>query len=245
MPKILILGMSHVEAIAAALTPAEAAQVHHVNLRNVEAPFDRKDTRFRGVEGTWPGPDLVLLTVAGNFHNIFCLMEDSAKFRLGDPVSGSVPAATPDRPFVPRDLLRAHFDQRLEIAWTMQRAIHAHYPSARFAHLSAPPPVATLPALTEADRAEGGRKVMFHYLPFDAAPAPLRLRIWGVQQDLCRGQAALLGADFIEPPAAALDAQGHLGPLHWTGDPTHGNVAYGRLVLDQIAALADRLSAAA
>ena len=35
MPKILILGMSHVEAIAAALTPAEATQVHCVNLRNV------------------------------------------------------------------------------------------------------------------------------------------------------------------------------------------------------------------
>jgi hypothetical protein len=209
-----------------------------VNLRNATTPFDQKGKRFRGVEGTWPDPDLVALTVAGNFHNIFCLMENSAKFRLGDPRRGTVPEASPDRPFVPRDLLRAHFDQRLEKVWAMQRAIHARYPQARFAHLSAPPPVVALPKLTEAERAAGGQKVMFQFLAFDAAPADLRLSIWGVQQELCREQAALLGADFIEPPAAALDAEGFLAAGFWADDPTHGNAAYGRLVLDQIAALA-------
>lgn len=79
---------------------------------------------------------------------------------------------------------------------------------------------------------------MFQFLAFDAAPADLRLRIWGVQQDLCREQAALLGADFLEPPANALDAQGFLGTDFWTDDPTHGNLAYGRTVLDQIIDLA-------
>ena len=237
MPKILILGTSHVEAIAAARTPDEVQHIHTANLSNAAAPFDRKGTRFRGVAGTWTDPDLVLLTVAGNFHNVFCLLENSARFRLGDPVLGTVPEATPDRPFVPRDLLRAHFDQRLDKVWAMQRAIHVHFPAARFAHLSAPPPVVALPELTEAERAEGGQKVMLRLLAFDSALAPLRLAIWGLQQDLCREQAAALGAEFVDPPAAALDAGGYLAADHWTDDPTHGNAAYGRLVLDQIAAL--------
>lgn len=237
MPKTLILGISHVAAIAAALSDDEARQIQTVNLRTARAPFDRKGGTFLGVDGTWTDPDLVLLTIPGNFHNIFCLLENSARFRLGDPVSGSLPDATADRPFVPRDLLRAHFDQRLEKVWAMQRAIHAHYPQARFAHLSAPPPVDALPPLTEAELAEGGNKVMLQFLAFDSAPAPLRLAIWDLQQELCREQAALLGAAFVEPPAAALDADGFLGRGFWTDDPTHGNAAYGRLVLDQIAAL--------
>ena len=237
MPKILILGTSHVRAIASALTEAEAPLIRAVNLRNFPTAFDRKGTRFRGVEGIWTDPDHVVLTVAGNFHNIFCLMENAARFRLGDPVLGTVPEATPDRPFVPRDLLRAHFDQRLDRVWAMQRAVHAHFPKARFAHLSAPPPVVALPELTEAERAAGGQKVMFQFLAFDAAPAPLRLAIWGLQQELCREQAAALGAEFVDPPPAALNAGGDLGTTYWTDDPTHGNAAYGRLVLDQIAAL--------
>lgn len=238
LPKTLILGTSHVRAIAAALTPDEALQVQSVNLRDAPTAFDQKGNRFRGVEGIWPDPDLVLLTLAGNFHNIFCLMENSARFRLGEPSFGSIPEAAPDRPFVPRDLLRAHFDQRLDRVWAMQRAVHAAFPAARFALLSAPPPVIALPELTEAERAAGGQKVMFQFLAFDAAPAPLRLAIWGLQQELCREQAALLGADFIEPPAAALDPQGFLAAGYWTDDPTHGNAAYGRLVLEQISALA-------
>ena len=105
--------------------------------------------------------------------------------------------------------------------------------------------VVALPQLTEAERAEGGQKVMFQFLAFDAAPAPLRLRIWGLQQELCRVQADLLGAVFIEPPPEALDPQGHLAATHWTDDPTHGNATYGRLVLEQAKALAEAQSLAA
>lgn len=238
MPKILIIGTSHVRAIANALTPEERALLQAINLRDVPNAFDRKNTRFRGVDGMMTDPDLVVLTMAGNFHNIFCLMENSARFRLGDTILGTVPEATPDRPFVPRDLLHAHFDQRLEKVWAMQRAVHDHFPKARFAHLSAPPPVMALPRLTEQDRALGGTKVQMHFLAFDSAPPPLRLRIWGLQQELSRAEAAKLDADFIEPPAGALDADGFLSDAFWTDDPTHGNAAYGRLVLDQITALA-------
>ena len=238
MSTTLILGMSHVWALSDARTAAEMGTVQTVNLLDHPKAFDRKGSRFLAAEGLAEAPDLVCLTLAGNFHNIFCLMENAAKFRLGDPLLGTVPDAAPDRPFVPRDLLRAHFDQRLEPVWTMQRAVHARFPATRFAHLSAPPPVIALPALTEAEQAEGGGKAKFRFLAFDAAPAPLRLRIWGLQQELCRQQAALLGADFVEPPTATLDAEGFLAAGFWTDDPTHGNAAYGRLVLDQIAALA-------
>lgn len=242
MSTTLILGMSHIRALSDALSDAradsETGSVQALNLRDHPKAFDRKGSRFLGAADMVEAPDLVCLTLAGNFHNIFCLMENAAKFRLGDPLLGTVPEAAADRPFVPRDLLRAHFDQRLDPVWTMQRAVHARFPAARFAHLSAPPPVIALPALSEADLAEGGKKTMFQFLAFDAAPAALRLRIWGLQQELCREQAAMIGADFIEPPAAALDGAGFLAAGFWTDDPTHGNAAYGRLVLDQIAARA-------
>ena len=228
--------MSHVRALSDARTDAELDRVQAVNLRDHPQAFDRKASRFLGVEGMEASPDLVCVTVAGNFHNIFCLMENPQKFRLGDAFSGSVPADK-DRRFVPRDLLRAHFDQRLAAVWTMQRALHGHFPKARFAHLSAPPPVVALPKLSDAELAEGGKKAMLQFLAFDAAPAELRLAVWDLQQELCRDQAAGLNAVFLEPPRSALDAEGFLATDFWTDDPTHGNAGYGRLVLDQIAAL--------
>ena len=85
MPTTLILGMSHVRALSDARTEAEARSVQAINLRDHPKAFDRKGSRFLGAEAMPEAPALVCLTLAGNFHNIFCLMENAAKFRLGDP----------------------------------------------------------------------------------------------------------------------------------------------------------------
>lgn len=71
-------------------------------------------------------------------------------------------------------------------------------------------------------------------------PAPLRRKLWLVLQDLLAEAASRNGAEFIPVPAASLDAQGCLDPRFSAGDLSHGNTAFGLLMLRDLAA---RLSA--
>lgn len=77
-----------------------------------------------------------------------------------------------------------------------------------------------------------GAALMMRFLAFDAAPPELRVRIHAVQTDLAREEARRLGADFLDPPQAALSSDGLLADGFWDEDPTHGNARFGRLVLD-------------
>jgi hypothetical protein len=70
-----------------------------------------------------------------------------------------------------------------------------------------------------------------------AADPELRRAVYGVQVENTARLARSLGADVIAAPPGAVTADGFLAPAFCAhGDPTHGNTAYGRLVLDQITA---------
>ena len=195
---------------------------------------------------------MVCLSIGGNLHNWFSLLENPRKFRLGDAVLGSVPPATlpqpgpyPDRYFVPRDLLRSLFIQRLEETRILTEQIHAHFAQARFIQLCAPPPIKDRPSpnavaapLLAESRVLGqdglDQSKIIHIMAFDAAPPQLRMKVFEVQTDIYAAHAQTLGALFLPPPPEALTPDGFLDRPYWDTDPTHGNAAYGRLVLKQI-----------
>lgn len=90
----------------------------------------------------------------------------------------------------------------------------------------------------QADQRAAQNTLMAHFVNADIAPPPLRMKIFDVQTDVYTRCAAAFGAVFLEPPAAALTQDGFLDMAFWaTADPTHGNAAYGRLVIDQIKAV--------
>lgn len=236
-PTTAIIGMSHVTALARAATPAEAGAIRFINLRATPELVEMKTARL--APGFWQGPDpeLVCLCLGGNLHNLICLMESSDPFALGDAAQGAV-AGGEGRHFVPQDMMRAYIAQRLAQVFALAAAIHARFPAARFLHLSSPPPVRQGPVLTEAEKAAGGAKAMTQYLVFDVNPPPLRLAVFALQNALYADCAARLGADFLPPPQGALTPEGLLADGFWDDDPTHGNAAWGRLMLDQITAAA-------
>ena len=67
-----------------------------------------------------------------------------------------------------------------------------------------------------------------------AAPK-LRLGAWEYEVSTLRDYARRFGAQFVELPAAAFDANGFLHPAFYGQDPTHANVEYGALVLQHLA----------
>ena len=73
------------------------------------------------------------------------------------------------------------------------------------------------------------------------SPAPLRLKMWMLYCQVLREEAPRAGAEVFDIPAQAFDANGFLDAAYWNPDPTHGNQAYGRLILtyllDQIFSL--------
>lgn len=226
---ILVIGMSHVEAIDRALSAADRGRIRVIGLNREPRFYDvgANQLTLSAYEGRHP--DLVCISLGGNFHNIFGLIELPQPIRIGDRAQGSVPA-DPVRAFLPHDLMRAHFERRIERLLGHAGAIHDRFAGARFLHLCAPPPIADESHLAAHPGVFGARM----HLGF--APRALRLVLHGLQRDIYAARAARLGAEFLDPPAAARDGDGFLRRDYWANDPTHGNADYGRLVLDQIRA---------
>ena len=243
MTRILVLGMSHLRALRSAVTTAEDHFLEIVGLRSAPDIMDQSTLILRMEGRQWQSPDVVCLSLDRNLHNVFSLKENPEKFRVGDAVLGSVPPVPPDhsdqptRRFVPRDMLQVMFQRRLRREENWTRIIHDYFPKARFIYLSGTPPPLDLPPVNP-DQPATQNTLMAHFVNADIAPSPLRMKIFDVQTDVYTRWATAFGAVFLEPPAAALTQDGFLDAPFWaTGDPTHGNAAYGRLVIEQIKAV--------
>lgn len=66
------------------------------------------------------------------------------------------------------------------------------------------------------------------------SPAPLRLKLWRLYCEILREQVEAAGGQMLELPAAAFDGDGYLKKDYWHWDPTHGNFAYGELIIRHI-----------
>jgi hypothetical protein len=66
-------------------------------------------------------------------------------------------------------------------------------------------------------------------------PAPIRLKLWRVTQDLMAEAAGRHGCEFFPVPDAAMDEGGFLRRELWAEDASHANAAYGKIMLDALA----------
>ncbi len=237
MKRILVLGMSHTVALSNAILETEKAYLEIVNLRTAPDIYHREDHILQLDARSWEKPDIVCLSIEGNHHNVISLTRIKENFRIGDEECGSVPADDKKGWFVPSDMMRMLLRQRLRQVKILESVIHAYFSDAVFIHISAPPPNLSF----RADDNQGKlreRYVREFSQGFEAVPPLLRLTIYQLQCEIYMGFAAAFGAVFLKPPAAALSPQGFLDTAFRDDDPTHGNSAYGRLVIEQIKAIA-------
>lgn len=68
------------------------------------------------------------------------------------------------------------------------------------------------------------------------APPPLRRKMWRLYCDVLREKVEAAGAQILDPPKDAFDNEGYFRKDYWHWDPTHGNFAYGELVIRHILA---------
>ncbi len=227
--QILILGMSHVTAVQRALEAARDQSIRTVNLDAAPQVYDRDQRRLDLRALRVRRPRAVVLMLGGNLHNRFGMLEHPEPFTLA-AADGTL-ALDPARQVIPREVMRETMATALAPIFEIAVKIHVHYGAApRWLHVSAPPPIAD----TVHIRRHPG--IFYDKLDLGFPPAQLRHALYQMQTELYAACARRHGATFVLPPARALTPDGFLAQPYWDRDPTHGNAAYGRLVLDDISA---------
>jgi hypothetical protein len=222
-PRILIVGMSHVEALRAAMTGAEAAISRIVNFSREPAPFgiqrmrERLIGRFRGGS---PGPELMCLSIHGNYHNIIGLTNHPQRFVIG---GADLPGQR-----VPEDMMLEHIRREHAPHLGLARKLAGRFRPRRLVILAPPPPIG------DAEHITSQPGTFREMLANGVAPPETRVKLYDLQCRIHAEHAAALGAEFLPAPPEARKADGFLAPAYHGRDPTHGNAAYGRLVLDRL-----------
>jgi len=245
---ILVVGQSHVAAVrAAARTHREAfpdeprtrvihtvEEVHAPEFENVvngdysAATFG---VRLRAAieDQIARHAPRVASVVGGNVHNVMALVRHPRPF---DFLLAEDHGPPPDEgaELIPEALVRATLRAQLAPDFARLRALKAV--AGPFLHVESPPPVRDDAFITaraeEAFRGRGGA-------PIAAAGAGLRWRMWRLSSRLIRDAVEELGCRYLPAPAAARDPDGFLS-LDFAADPTHGNEAYGELLIRAIEA---------
>ena len=229
---VLVLGMSHVQAIDRALTAAERQVISVIDLNAAPDLFNKTANRIN--LGLLPvaGVTHVFLSIRGNDHNILGLIESPLPVRIGDGPMGSIPA-DPGRHFIPEDMMRSLMRARLEDqSFGLMQDLARHFSAATICQLASPPPCGDAAHIA---KFPGIFRSLLHQ---GVSPMPLRRKIYDLHTELYQAACQKLGIGFIRPPQVAVAPDGAMKAEYWNSDPTHGNAAYGRLVIDQIVATA-------
>jgi hypothetical protein len=239
---IMLAGHSHV--ICFGIMHEEGA------VREIEL---RADPRVRGVQAPFltMDPDAFARAVCSlaNGHQLVVLWSGWSDLLFMDaplfdfvssrfPALPLEPSATP----VPEAMVRAHESFR------HYPAMMAHYLTQfrgadirELVVLCQPPPKRSNHAIRDRLGKEGVLLDRAKALGFDLQTAPItppfiRLKFWGLIDQMNHAAADKAGAIYIPAPRQAQDEHGFLLEEYWSDDVMHANEKYGRLYLDQVVA---------
>lgn len=236
--KIIIVGESHSRAPAVAV------------LRKLELPDDielvvHRLTRIKNGRligtiayedilalcGTLNKDDMIVSMIGGNQHAALSLIQHPRPFDVANR-KGEMPQTLEDGnlEMVPRNALRALFDRTFRHNDGKRILAIADAGPQRTIHLMAPPP--------KEDTAHILRKVETDYaakgiLEKGVSPAPLRQRIWDIQNEALGTVLAEGGVDLLPPPDDTTQEEGFLKPEYYDADATHANAQYGEKIIQQ------------
>lgn len=230
--RICVMGTSHTIALQQAQKKGHAADVHVLNLNQTPRIYTRGGTALYLEHLDLTNPGLLALSVGGNQHAAFALLEHPRRYAVW-PDDTPVAPGRRARTLIPHATMRAVLAERSANYFDAVRALRAHFADTPAVLVCPPPP------LRNADR------IMDRPVPITApdhapdrpvriAPPVFRKTVYDIQVALTRALATEIGADFIAPPEAALMGEGFLAPRYAGRDATHCNSNYGKLVLDQL-----------
>lgn len=171
---------------------------------------------------------IVLSMLFGSEHSMMSIVEDDRPHDFVLPARPDI-VPLPGRQIVPWRVVRRKMQHVLQpmarVMWCLREAL----PGARLVHCAPPPPIGSAEQILAATP----HLLSDQLAKMGVTPAPIRLKYYlaqlGELADLTReSRITLLG-----PPPAALTQEGLLRPELGHG-ATHGNAAYGGLVLDQL-----------
>lgn len=230
MKKILCIGHSHMNAVMT--FGASHADVDFMScLEVVDGVVKDRDVRgFADVD-------------AGSYQAVFLFIRGSRHIMLGmvnrpdGPFDFYLPEQ-PDLPRIPEARLYPHGLLKQILARHMRhdlaeiKALHAIFRQVPVYVVESPAPspqdhVARHPAGFAEQIAQLG-----------ISPASLRYKFWRMHSAVLRDLCDRLGMRWLPAPPESVDEAGMLRLALCRDDPTHGNSAYGKLVLQQLRALA-------
>lgn len=240
MPRIVILGDSHVIAIAQALAhhfivPPSGLTVEVLRLSHpvLGLAGDIDDAKMIPLAATLTAEDVIVTLFGGNHYNVLGLIQHTIPF---DVMMPDDPAPTiPGAQIIPHRLMRDVFATRCETDVAPQLAALRAATTARMICLLPPPPKQdTAHILKGAGTFFRSRGVA----DLGVSPAGLRLKLWQMEQDALAAWCGAKAITVLPPPRDAVDSEGYLDRLYYHKDATHANTAYGALVLRDLLALA-------
>lgn len=234
MARILLIGNSHINAIQRA---AREAGADNLILRSHE----HMEQRPNGSKVMLPAsvalfrrePGPIFSVIGGNAHNTFSMVYPEVPFDFHHPEH---PERTPRAGvwMVPYEQV---YDSVLRFAGGRLRefrALAAAFPG-RVVHLESPPPIPNQRWLTQR---LAPRMANAGIAEFEVAAPSLRYKLWRINSAIFRKEAERLGIPFTPILPQTCDAEGFLLRQYWR-DPTHANMHYGALVLQQMTELMD------
>lgn len=239
--QILIVGDSHTQAIKHALKHAaqgrekniQCRALRYSKLKNGKDIGDLEAEQINDLVSRLQPNDLVVSCIGGNQHQTLALVQHPVPFDvlLPDVAYSEVP---PGVSIIPYQQIRDIFERGLrgKDGERLQQLKAAA--AGKVLHLLPPPPkedVAHILAKHETAFAQAGIQEK------GVSPAALRLKFWRIQADVLGDLTQQWGITLLPPPPDALTSEGYLAPPFYADDATHGNAAYGALVVEQISNL--------
>ncbi len=177
-------------------------------------------------------PDAVLLSfLGGNEHSVLSLLNPAVPFDFVWPAGNEAPLL-PDRQPVSVAVVEAQLLASIQNTLAQLTMIRARHPGLRIVHVAPPPPQANEASMRDAPEVFGDLIARVGVMPLS-----IRLKYYGLYRELFQRHLAPLRIECLGPPAGSQDAQGALRDGLAQGC-THGNEAYGAMVLEQLRALA-------
>ena len=235
---VLIVGDSHIYAVMSALDlkPELPSDLTFEALRNAT---EKNGTMIGDVTidgaieraAKLTADDLVVTLYRGNQYNTIGLIQHPRPFDLlMQSVDGG--QIQPGAELIPVQMMRSHFAGTLRGGYgKIMLRIQAATP-ARVACVAPPAPK------DDSEHIIKGAETFFRQhgiADFGVTAAPVRLKLWTLQQQALAGFCEENGMIFLGNPPGTRNEAGFLRRRYYAEDATHANGPYGVLFLEQIA----------
>jgi len=164
--------------------------------------------------------------IGGNMHNLFGLIEHPIKY---DFVTENNKLETDSsRHIIPYSVLYDFFEKRILVQIINVMKGYGEVFNGRKYHICSPPPIFS------EDYLKTFPGVFKDKLHFGVSKPQFRKKLYDLHSKIIKKHCENIGFVFIPPPIESMDENGFLKPEYTNNDPTHGNIEYGKLVLQQL-----------